>query len=161
MKIRNFCLVLFVLLIINCNNTKQLKFKKLEPMIETKANFYLLREFDPVLSIYSFDVLLYKYKANFKKEKNPVLYKEINLKNGNYFYCNLDEGYYKLTKKNDSSTEKIFYLKNNTEYFFQLYFFTKSEGIELPQFYLREIRKEDALERLLDSGKMFQVEDKK
>lgn len=130
-----------------CTETKT--FRKIQNKNENIVNFYLIRAADPIMSLYKYKVLLSKFKGSFKTDKSPVLIKKINIGVGEYSFWKLEEGYYKIELEDDSYTQKIFYLEKGKEYFYEFYIFSSSD-ISLPEYYFRQIEKQNALEILLE-----------
>jgi hypothetical protein len=148
--------LIFFLLFLNCSNSQ--KFKKLEEVNISKVNLYILRESNPLMAIYSYEIEIYNLYRGIKYKDHRKLERKVKLKTGEYIFLNLEEGLYSFKIIDKENTEKIIYLNKNKEYFLQLYIFSKDSGFTLPEFMIKEITKEESLEMLLDYTRMKKVD---
>ncbi|EPG74757.1 hypothetical protein LEP1GSC058_1759 [Leptospira fainei serovar Hurstbridge str. BUT 6] len=134
--------------------TSKEHFVILEIPNKNSGALYVIRPIVTQMAIWNYSLRLYKYKGNFRADKNPQEIATIQLSNGSFFQENLPEGFYKLTLNSDESVEKIFKLKNGEVCFLEFIIFSKSE-FSGPEYFIKEIEKQTALTYLLEDKKLI------
>lgn len=138
-------LFLFLSLLSDCRTGN--KFVKLQKNHPDHANLYLMRSFDPVLSLYSYPIEIYKLKGHFKEDKLGSLVHKTKLITGEYCFFSLERGFYRLAIENEF--EKIIFLENEKTQFIDFKIIKKG-FFEFPEYYLKELSTEEGLEKLLE-----------
>lgn len=154
--LKRLSIILFLnLSVLQLNScTRKDHFVMLQTPDKNSGTLYVIRPIVTQMAIWSYSFRLYKYRGNFKTDKNPQEIGTIRLSNGSFFLENLPEGFYKLTLNSDESVEKIFKLKNEEVCFLEFIIFSKSE-FSGPEYFLKEIEKETALTYLLEDKKLI------
>jgi hypothetical protein len=137
-----------ILLIQSCSSVA--KFEKLIKPVTSDAGLYIIRPSDPTLSLYSYTISVSKYEGHFISSPSPTILFKWNYRNADYCYFHLKPGYY-LLKIEENNYEKIVFLeKNNTLYF--SFVIINQGAFNLPDFYIQEINKSQALNYLLSNN---------
>jgi hypothetical protein len=139
-----------------CSSTTQ-KFERLaeNEKYPNRSLVYLVRDFNPTLSIWKYKINIRKIKTANAKEITDS-WKTIELKSGEYCLLDVDSGLYSFQIEEEIH-RKIMFLKPSTTYF--LHFEIVSKGIiSFPEFFLKEYPKEKAIEILLEEGHLIKSE---
>jgi hypothetical protein len=143
--------IVIFLIFVEC--TASHKFKKIQKLDPEFANLYILRPPSPILGFYKFKFQIDQYEGHFKNQKIKQL-QTFSLDNSEYCFFKYEEGYYNLIM-NVENLSKIVYLEKEKDYYFQFEIINRG-FFSLPEYFIRNITKEEAIKLLVDYNKLNQ-----
>ncbi|MFN3604364.1 MAG: hypothetical protein ACK4UJ_06620 [Leptonema sp. (in: bacteria)] len=130
--------------------------QKFEKLLKPEKNFgllYVLRSFNPTLSLYKVDIQIWKYEKHFKDKKKNLL-KEFSLSTGEFVVLVLEEGFYEIFILNNHFSH-IFYLEKGNRIFKNITIVSK-DFFSIADFFIETIDSEKAVYYFLEGTKMSQ-----
>ncbi|TGL78728.1 hypothetical protein [Leptospira yasudae] len=147
MKLKNWILSVCILSLSAFCREKR-PFLRLEPTVQDRGRIYVIRPIDPTLAAWTYEFYLEKYKGHFKKgDLEPI--SKFDLRNGEYFTDELEDGFYRLRVPSKEGLEKILKIEKGKRSYFRFMIFNEKE-ISIPDFFIKEVSEMDALENLLE-----------
>ncbi|MDV6236522.1 hypothetical protein CH379_012880 [Leptospira ellisii] len=131
-------------------------FVRLENPANAMGRLYVIRPIETALAAWTYEFELRKYKRHFKESSETVSVSVFRLSNGEFYTENLEEGFYRLTIPSKPDVDKILRIEKGKTSFYRFIIFNEKE-ISMPDFFIKEIIKEDALSDLLENEHLNEV----
>ncbi len=129
------------------------RFERLQPRQPGIANLYILRPTVSALLLRTFDVTVLKYEKSFKDTAAPSKQRELALKANGYACFHLPPGFYRVELPGHENAATILHLDENSESFVEIVIYSV-DYFAAPKIFLKQIKREDAVPRLLDQTRM-------